>query len=344
MGGWRSLGRVVFPVLLTLLTISLFMTIYSYQVPIDVSREVPLYMYTARGFVDYNVTLKPNMLYEDRFLVNPSKTFLRLVEKVTLNIVYSLDFQPEASNVTSILEVDLVLNHPQVWSRKISSTRLQSDSNVIKYTVELDIESALQLASNISREVDIPASRYTIDVNCYGKAKFVIAGQLVSVSHPFSLQITVDLFGKVVEFSRKNIVETRSQKSNVTEEVVVSLGFTNMTVRTFRSLSITLLSFTSALTALYTGLLVHRKFRESRRDAIVYELKKYRSIIVEAREILDLPQTITVKVGDLGELVKISEELLKPIIHVREQGKHVFYVLDGSVKYTYERAVPTENE
>jgi hypothetical protein len=38
----------------------------------------------------------------------------------------------------------------------------------------------------------------------------------------------------------------------------------------------------------------------------------------------------------VDELIKTAEGLIKPVLHSREQGKHVYIVLDEMTRYHYE--------
>ena len=53
--------------------------------------------------------------------------------------------------------------------------------------------------------------------------------------------------------------------------------------------------------------------------------------IVEAVEPPEYIARVTIKVGSIDDLAKVSEETFKPIIH----HSHVFHVLDGDVRYEF---------
>lgn len=337
------LNKIVLPILLALFVSSIFIVIHAYQTPLTTAKEIALYTYTTRGIFDYNVTLKPSTLYETNTLVNPSKVFLRLIDIIALNITYVFISQPQASNITSMLEVEFTLNHPQVWTREIYFTRIESQDDVITYTTELDMGNLLSLASNISKEVDIPTSKYIIEINCKGKTKFTLMNQTKTINYPFSLQISIDLSGKVIEFSTRDFTDTYVQKNTITEEQKIALGSVSITAESFRQISLAFLSTTSIATASYIGMSVYHRVRGPRESEILRKIRKYKSLIVKATDINDASPSTVVKVEDLDELVKISEELFKPIIYIKTNNKHLFYLFDEDAKYIYELEISNQD-
>ena len=42
-----------------------------------------------------------------------------------------------------------------------------------------------------------------------------------------------------------------------------------------------------------------------------------------------------IPIDSLGELVKVADALLKPVLHKAEQDIHIYYVIDGLTRYKY---------
>lgn len=335
---------MLFPALVILLVSTLFITLYAHQIPQTRKLEKTLYLYTTRGVFDYNVTLTPGTLYEVSVLENPTRVFLKLVDKVVLNVTYVLSSQPQATNISNTLEVEVLLSHPQVWSKRINFDRVESRGSSASYSIVLDIPTMLSLAKNISSEVDVPASKYSITVNCNSKTKFMVLNQTASTIFPFSLQINIDLIGKVIEFSTREFTNTNVQKTAVTEEALVNLGSMTITVGRLRQISLASLAATSMGTASYAGLYIYRKIKKPKRDKVLEGIQRYRSLIVEAADALDSNPSFIIKVKSFNELVKTSRELFKPIIHVKSGKKHLLYVLDENTKYVFEHTEATETD
>lgn len=330
------LRKAVPAILVLLVAFSLFTYLHAYQQPIEIREEVPLYSYTARGYFKYGVVLKPNILYDDTVLYNPERVFLRLIDSVMLEAVYSLSVLPEPADVLINLEVEVVLSHPQVWSRRINYTGLQTKSLTVSYTSELELSDILSLAGNISKDLDIPATRYTVEIKCYARSRFTVENVTRPLNHVFSLQMTIDLYGKIVEFSTKNIHESDVYTTTVSRENIASYGFISMPVSSMRKLSSSLLALSLLATAVYTGVILHRRRKSSFLNDVAKIERKYRSRLIKATDLRDTSSTVVVKVNDISELVRISDELIKPIIHVETPEGHLFIVIEDNVKYVYE--------
>ncbi|MEM0246682.1 MAG: DUF5305 family protein [Desulfurococcaceae archaeon] len=328
-------NKILIGVVLFILVSSIFMVVYAYQLPLEKVHESTLYEYTSKGVFDYIVTLYPSILYEDSTLTNPDKVFLKLVDKVAVSIAYVFDSKPPATEISNTLDVEVLLSHPQVWSRKMSSATIGSRENVVKYVVELDIPLILSLAKNISQAVDLPSSKYTIIINCVAKTTFTLAGVTRTTNFPFSLQMNLDLVGKTIEFSQREFSNTNAQKSTEARETAVHVGFISISTRLLRQVSIVFLVATSAFTATLAGISVAHLYKV-RKSSTLRSARKYKSLIVETSEISGDVSGKVVKVKSLDELAKISESVVKPIMYLKTDNKHSFYVLDEDVIYIYE--------
>lgn len=328
-------NKVIIGMFLFALVSSVFMVAYAYQLPLEKIQENTLYEYTSRGVFDYIVVLYPNILYEGNTLTNPDKVFLKLVDKITVNVVYTFSSRPSTTYINNTLDVEVLLSHPQVWSRRINYTSILSRENLVKHVVELDIPLIFSLAKNISQTVDLPSSRYTITINCVAKTVFTTVNVTKAVNFPFSLQINLDFVGKVIEFSQREFSDTSIQKSAEVHETTIRVGSINVSTRSLRQISLILLAVTLTFTATLTGVNAIHFYKVSKSSAL-RSLRKYKSLIVETNEITGNTPGKVIRVKNLDELAKISESIVKPIIYLKTGGKHLFYVLDEDVAYMYE--------
>lgn len=336
-------GKAV-PISLSLLVfLSAFAYFQAHQIELEIEEDIPLYTYTARGQVNYEVVLKPNILYEETVLYNPQRVFMRLADTILLQIDYLISTSPEPTSVATNLEIEVTLSHPQVWSRRVNYTRMQSYSSSVSHLIELEIANILALAGNITKELDIPASKYVVEVRCYARSRFSVENMTRTLNHAFSWQMTIDLLGKVIEFSAKNILESDTHKTIVVRENNVTLGFITTTVSTMRKASTSLLLLSSVLAITYIGISVLKRSEGSTIPSIEKIKKKYGSHMINCTSIHDTVTTIVVRVRDITELVRVSEDLFKPIIHIETPEKHLFLVIDENVKYVFEIPASREN-
>ncbi len=64
--------------------------------------------------------------------------------------------------------------------------------------------------------------------------------------------------------------------------------------------------------------------------------KKYGDWIADARELPPIKKDQSlISLNSMEDLIKIAEELGRPVIHVKNEQKHYYYVLDGSMRYEH---------
>lgn len=330
-------SRALLGATLIALISSIFTALYAYQQPLVRTQERVLYEYTSRGAFNYNVTLHPNVLYENDTLVNPERAFLKLVDKVVIGITYSFTSQPPTTNITNALGVEVIVSHPQVWSKKISSSRVESRGREVKHELVLDIQSIISFAKNVSQALDLPSSKYTITVQCVASTLFTVAGLNKATNFPFSFQITADLAGRVIDFSQREFNSTGSQRYTEVYEATLSLGPLNFSTALFRQISLALLvlTATTASTLVGANAIRHYKGRSGGSVALKYT-KKYKSIIINSSEVVGSTPSRTIRVESLGQLVGVAESLAKPIVHLKAGNRHAFYLFDGDTAYVHE--------
>lgn len=322
--------------IIAFLILSSYLTIYSHQTPLQLEREIVLLEYTARTRFDYTVMLYPNIVYNTTTLINPPRVFLRPVDAIIVNIVYQFNSTPPPVDVVNSIELNISINHPQTWSRVIEYKTMKSSGLTASDVVVLNISSIISTAREISAEVDIPAYRYVINLDYVVKTTFTVLNESKTIHHPASLAINIDLAGKTIEFSPREFTYTDVEKTILVDETHVYIGPFTLPTRYLRELSLVSFMITSITTSLYLGIPFTVKYIKHRRSSVRERIKKYKSMLIKATEITGQDGVTVVKVTDLRELVKLSEELLKPIVYLENENRYVFIVDDGLVKYIFE--------
>lgn len=326
--------RIVLPVLLFLFVSSLFMTVYSYQTPLELRYERPLYTYELKGVFNYNVTLYDNILYESNTLRNPDKVFLKLVDKLSVETTYFFNSKPTARIQDSSLIVEVYLTQQQAWSKNISRGVVQSQYNTLSYTLELDIPRLVAYARNISQSIELTGFRYMLIINCTATTTFTILNNTQRIVFPYSLQIVIDLTSRTMEFSRRESYQSGVQREFIVTENRINLGFIELPVGYWRRISI-LTSISNGLLFLLLTSLSRLKHKKPSPSRFSRTLNKYRSLIVDIDDNLEQSQLNVVRVKSLEDLVKVSQVLMKPILHVERSGSHVFTIADGDILFVY---------
>ncbi|MEM0001553.1 MAG: DUF5305 family protein [Desulfurococcaceae archaeon] len=214
-----------------------------------------------------------------------------------------------------------------MWSRRINYTVIESKEAVVKHVIELDIAQVISLARKISQIIDVPSNKYTVTINCNAKTTFNIAGEAGIVNFPFSLQISIDLAGKLIEFSQREFTNSGVRKNNEVVGSTVHIGNINIEIRSLRQISLILLATSSIFTIIAPGVNISNLYM-SRGKNLIRSIRKYRSLIVESDEIAEGKLDKIIRVKTLDELAKVADHVVKPIIHLKINNKNMFFVLD----------------
>jgi len=64
--------------------------------------------------------------------------------------------------------------------------------------------------------------------------------------------------------------------------------------------------------------------------------KKYKQVLVDIQELPKVKSNDTViTLSSLDDLVRIADDLVKPVLHQVEEGRHIYCTIDGAVRYQY---------
>ena len=72
--------------------------------------------------------------------------------------------------------------------------------------------------------------------------------------------------------------------------------------------------------------------------------KKYKQVMVDIEELPSIkPNETVIPLSSLDDLVRIADDLVKPVLHQVEEGRHIYCTIDGAVRYQYP-SQPQDNE
>jgi len=64
--------------------------------------------------------------------------------------------------------------------------------------------------------------------------------------------------------------------------------------------------------------------------------KKYKQVMVDIEELPEVkPSETVIPLSSLDDLVRIADDLVKPVLHQVEAGRHIYCTIDGAVRYQY---------
>lgn len=338
--------RLVFLLaLFALLTIfSLLGVYFSQQTPTEQPQVTTLLTYYHDGQYDYIAQLASNNLY-NKTTLKPGEGMLYTKITKLINVTFTYTFNCTLPANTTIQYITDESMQSSNWAKTIvaspSNTLDFSKTNVAQFSTKQSVNlTALdELKNSIDKETGTYTQEYSLIIQPQIR---VIANTSVGiVNEPFAPNMTMSFkhgtpsgdyiaIEGLTHTQQGNIQHTETiYHPEVVNERYVSYGF-----------SIVFISAVIGTTRAYM------KAKPEKRAKTIEEIvAPYEETIFELAEEPSQKTTevTTVKMQRLEDLISIADGLAKPVLYLKktpsrlgEKTKHVFYVLDGSVRYEYE--------
>src|SRR5579885_3349695 len=310
------LSAILLVSFLILTVFSIYLVIYTYQKPSNIS-EAPFAHFYQTADYSYVASLKPNSLYNTTLYSSENATlFQSLVNSMNITFHYRLD-----SNITSdisIRENDSVLLSTSAWSKTLNvSVPMQLTKNNANYATLaksffLNMTSIQKLVNLIETQTAFTPQGYTYPLNFRPLLNMTVQRGLVSIS-----SLTV------------------SQSTNI------PLGYGKNTFPRYNLLYSYSLLGVSVLGTSASSLYLMKKRRVSTDvEKVINSLVgPYREAIADVEAI---PQyKVTIDLSEWKDIVNVADTLGKPILHYtyENEERHLFFVLDGEIMYRFIFAV-----
>ncbi len=302
------------------------------------------------GQFDYAVNLKENSIFDTRTLRPPSVVamsssttlkpgqvvFSRLIDSMDVTFYYQFKSSRPATKITSDVEITALVEATDLWSKKFPLL-YQKESGDFKLSFPLDLVGYMELFQTIREETGASGESSTVtitaDVHTVAETPFGVIDE--TFSHPMKLTLA----GSIVEWDEEL---EKSQPGSIKKMTVVPNPnkYLGLSVNGVQGLSTALVGIFLLLCVLSVGVAV--MFKPVEPPRIQKETlrlgKKYGERMVEATSQMPVADGQTISLGSMEDLIKIADELGKPIIHqppgTSERG-HAYYVFDGVARYQY---------
>jgi hypothetical protein len=331
------------------------------EVDKDLSRVEPGYtgglIYKQQGEFDYKVQLRSDSPFGAITLKPPSVTpppeppppppppppplktlergqtvFTKLVDSMDVTFNYSFMSEKPVSAVTTDVEITAVLEATKLWSKQFPILYASKGGN-FSVTFPLDLVSYLELFEAIRTETGASAESYNLTVTA--DVHTVADTQFGLVNETFSQAMKGTLKGNVLEWD-KELAQSKPGSIKTTKVIPNPNSYLGLSVAEARILS-TALAGIFFVFLLFQGVMYVR-FKPAEvsqaEKAVRQARKKYGAFIVEAT----IDGEKTVSVDSMEDLIKVANELGKPIVHQAPRASeepHAYYVLDGATRYQY---------
>lgn len=327
--------RISIIALLGLLILASSYTAFAaHQTPSTIEQITPTYSYTHTGTYDYKVYLKDNSLYATDVLLPGQGTFFKkIVDHVNASYAYNFIGNKQA-DIQGIYKITAQVQ-TSLWSKNFEitpSTRFNSNSSQARFITDFPINVTIyeNYLAKVNEETGTTAQESTLTIQCSVSLYAHVANG--TVNEEFSSSLQIPLGGNILEINGN--LTTGKYGAIETTQTVEQPKVENQRV-----------TYTSSSLVFLIALVLFAIFTKSEIDPetmYAHKLKKinkkYGEWIVESK---DLPPNTSsylenITVNSFDDLIKISEELGKPIIQFTNMDdEQIFYVYDDNIQYRY---------
>ncbi len=323
-----------------ILLISFIATILAYQNPTTTIETITIADYFQTSSYTYLVHLKNNTLYDLPLLLpNQGIYFKQIIDNLTATITYTYQSSlsgPIQGNYTMIAEIKTDL-----WTKKyplINQTSFSDNDQTTSFTQDFSINYSYydDIVEQITTETGITAPNPMLIIHTN-----IILSQRTSqgiISTQSSPELTMTLSQKTIEIS-ENL--TGTQAGSLTRQTIQSHESVILQRNIFTVITI-------AIAIVFCLLLIitdNKPDEKTETEKIIKKIYKRNGEWIH-KTVTPPPTALqhTLRFASIEDLVKIGEDLNKPIFHytIPNSQKHVFYILDGTTTYLYELN-PEEN-
>lgn len=330
----------------SLLTLSSALAMYfTRESPMEEERFITLCNYEHIGGYNYTAELGPNVLYNKTTLrPGEGRLYTEMVQNLSIAFQYIFTCDHRA-NVTCNYSVGMDLESASNWTKHfaIAPWRTMKSTGNANYSVSAQVNLTWfkELIDVIGKETGATATEYILKIT--PRTHITADTDFGPIDEWFLPTMEVRFSYRTLEgdyISIEGLEHWKPGKIGRTE-VVQQEG---SPVRRYASYA----AFATSLTALLLTIRALVRMRRPEKPPVEDMIKPYREIIagVSGKPSYRRNRTV-IEMRSLDDLVKVSDELRKPILleekpasSPEEKPTHLFYVLDGLVRYEYTARPP----
>jgi len=307
----------------------------------------------AAGEFDYWIYLKENSLFDTEtlrpplvipFTPLPPKTigpgeviFSKLVDRMDATYYYDFKSDQPVRGRTEEVEITATLENPEVWSKTFVLVPRTRESGDFRTSFPVDINHFTEVLEAIRSETEVSAESYNLtikaDVHTVAQTDF---GRIDEV---FSQTLSSALGRGTLEWNEE-LVDSKPGAMTASQMIPNPNKYVGLSVSGVRILAAVM---TGILFLLFAYLVwFNLKVKPVAVPKIEKEIrlvnKKYGERMAEATSQTPLEGEKIISIGSMEDLIKVADELGKPIIHqapTTPEEAHAYYVFDGATRYQY---------
>ncbi|MBN1368059.1 MAG: hypothetical protein JW967_09045 [Dehalococcoidales bacterium] len=304
--------------------------------------------YRQEGNFGYTINLKPNSLYTVatlksetpeapvQYKMTASNTYTsEVLNRLDVTFTYNLTGDQAVNNLDHQVEIIAVLSNPdgpQATFELLPSRHFEDVDKVSQqFTLDTDlIYDLIQKAEGVTSRRDI-GTTYQLNLTAKAHTTGEVDGKTLDKTVTNNIPIT---------FTANSIVWPNTASTSLSDAITGTETVANNTRSSLLTAGYALLGFTVAFILLtvwtYLEWRKRREFLPPQWVAAQKTADKHKDIITNVTAIPAAKEGESVLMcSSLDELAKLSDALLKPILHQASSGVHLYVVIDGTSRYEY---------
>jgi hypothetical protein len=295
---------------------------------------------------DYEVHLKPNKLYETDVLrseatpvAEPQASpqtlgpgllyFPKIISNIKASFSYQFLCDRPISEQSQEVEVTVIIENPEKWSKSLVVVPKTNKVGSFTISFPIDIQYFTKVIDAIEKETGVGGSSYNLKIKA--DVHTVAQTGLGKIDEVYTQTLGAKREENTLTFDKEL---SQSQPGSIGPTAVsTTAGGNGLRIPSFAGLIVALvaLGFLSWNQAQLKLVGINAGEAELARAR-----KKYRQVIVDIEELPEAkPNDTIITLSSLDDLVRIADDLVKPVLHQAEEGRHIYCIIDSGVRYLY---------
>lgn len=335
-------ARIIILVVLCLLLAGSFYNLFRvYREPTTLSKEDPVYNYQHQGKLDYQVQIKPNSVFNEKTLGPGESYYANLVEAIDAHCSYSYTADQPAK-LTVFYMIVAVVEEPEVWAKEfplVPETVVEGEGKEISFSkpFSFNLEKYEEFVNTVNHELGVYANNPQVNI----EARINVVAETAEGQVRDELTPSMVIPLGVSEFKIAGTMAPQENGALKNSVLVPNPGLRGKKV--IATLVAVVLILLLVLFALRTE--SKKTVPVSKIGRMIDKLWKQNGerLVRVGKDFVMPDQLIPISLPSIEDLIKVADELCKPIIFQETGANHgnpACYVIDGVTVYQHVLLAP----
>ena len=254
--------------------------------------------------------------------------FLRLIDIIKSSFSYRFTCDQPVTDLVEEIEVTAVLEYPDMWQKIFTLVPETEKSGDFTLEFPLDLIYFSRLTEVIREELGIGAPTHNLIINA--EVHTTAETPFGPIDEVFTQTLTGMLGTTTITWDE----ETEKSEPGTIESTII---VTDPEVIKYRLWSRVILGL---LVVIFLFVAWHAIWARAVMSKIEEEAlkakQKHKNVIVDIAKLPPVRrEEVIIPVGSLEELIKTADSLLKPVLHLAQADRHIYFVIDYLTRYEY---------